>query len=169
MCIDTEPRTGARLSPRAISLKVPDSPMPSSHELSIAPELGLGPLKSQPPIYTYILIGLFVCVCVMQITRASVNLSVQLPCHECHCVSAIFHFWVSISFLTIFWDVNIICGKGFAIYTTVGLCTRGFPRRSLSRLGGKAPARGSECRQGDLPSRSLLALNLSELSQVRLH
>ena len=63
MCIDTEPRTGARLSPRAISLKVPDSPMPSSHELSIAPELGLGPLKSQPPIYTYILIGLFVCVC----------------------------------------------------------------------------------------------------------
>jgi hypothetical protein len=39
----------------------------------------------------------------------------------------------------------------------VGLGTRGFPQRSLSRLGTWIPAKGSECRQGDevsaLPSR----------------
>ena len=41
----------------------------------------------------------------------------------------------------------------------MGLGTRGFPRRSLSRPGGKAPEKGSECRQGDevsaMPSRLL--------------
>ena len=41
----------------------------------------------------------------------------------------------------------------------VGLGTRGFPRRSLSRLGGKVPAKRSECWQGDevsaTPSRLL--------------
>ena len=44
-------------------------------------------------------------------------------------------------------------------YRGVGLGTRGFPVRSLSRLEGKDPAKGSECRQGDkvssMPSRSL--------------
>jgi hypothetical protein len=31
----------------------------------------------------------------------------------------------------------------------VGLGTRGFPRRSLSRSGARVPAKGSECRHGD--------------------
>ena len=43
--------------------------------------------------------------------------------------------------------------------TFVGLGTRGFPWRSLSKLGGKIPVKGSECRQGGevsaTPSRSL--------------
>jgi hypothetical protein len=41
----------------------------------------------------------------------------------------------------------------------VGLGTRGFPRRFLSRPSRKAPARGSEFRQGDkvsaMPSKLL--------------
>jgi hypothetical protein len=41
----------------------------------------------------------------------------------------------------------------------VGLGTRSFPERSLSRPGGKVPAKGSECRQGEkvsaTPSRLL--------------
>ena len=31
---------------------------------------------------------------------------------------------------------------------TVGLCTRGFPWRSLVRPCAKVPAKGSKCRQG---------------------
>ena len=30
----------------------------------------------------------------------------------------------------------------------VGLCTRGFPRRSLARPGARVLVKGSECRQG---------------------
>jgi hypothetical protein len=41
----------------------------------------------------------------------------------------------------------------------VGLGTRGFPWRYLSRPGEKVPAKGSECRQGD---------EVSELSRVWL-
>jgi hypothetical protein len=41
----------------------------------------------------------------------------------------------------------------------VGLGTRGFPQRSLSRPGVRVPEKGIECRQGDkvsaMPSRSL--------------
>ena len=41
----------------------------------------------------------------------------------------------------------------------VGLGTRGFPGRSLSRPGARVPAKEGECRQGDevsaVPSRSL--------------
>ena len=41
----------------------------------------------------------------------------------------------------------------------MGLGTRGFPQRSLSRSGVRVPAKGSECRQKDevsaVPSRSL--------------
>jgi hypothetical protein len=41
----------------------------------------------------------------------------------------------------------------------VGLGTRGFPWRSFARPGGRFPAKGSECRQGEevsaMPSRSL--------------
>ena len=47
---------------------------------------------------------------------------------------------------------------GFS-WSCVGLGTRGFPQRSLSRPGEKVPAKGSECRQGD---------EVSELSRVWL-
>jgi hypothetical protein len=44
----------------------------------------------------------------------------------------------------------------------VGLGTRGFPQRSLSRQGVRVPVKGSECKQ------SLLCLSHSALSPVRL-
>ena len=70
------------------------------------------------------------------------------------------------------WSQGCVYLDTWTVSECVGLGTRGFPWRSLSRPGGKVPAKGSECRQGDkslprLPSH-LVTPSLSELSHVRL-